>query len=207
MNDILYRWVNHFGKFRLSNHYDLGNMKFVFGVILFICFCSVNQAQTLDSSYDNSTETLDTTKLQETFCQSRYSFEPLIGIGLPPFKMLAGAGYYINDKYEVTIKYTGMFLPIAFDIDVISTGINMYEKTSSGMMCFLDLGGVITKKTGMNQRKINGVYIEGGLGYQIKTNVGFNTTLNFRIGEIIRNGENPLFVAGVDFIIGWLLKI
>jgi len=182
-------------------------MKLIIVVILFMCLGFNNKAQTFESPYSNSIETLDTKILQDTLYQNRYAFEPLIGFGLPPFKMLGGAGYYINDKFEFTIKYTGMFLLNSFDIDVISTGIRMHENNNSGTMYFFDFGGVITKKTGISQRKINGAYFEGGLGYIVKTNVGFNTSLYFRIGEIIRSGENPLFVVGVDLIIGWLIKV
>ncbi|MCZ7609362.1 MAG: hypothetical protein M5U17_04290 [Ignavibacterium sp.] len=182
-------------------------MKLIFSVILLICLGIVNKAQTFENSFGNSIETLSTINLQDTLTKRGYSFEPLIGFGIPPFKILAGAGYYINDKFEITIKYTSMFLPNSFDIDVISTGIRMHENIASGTLYFFDLGAVMNKKTGISESKINGAYFEGGLGYMFKTNIGFNTSLNFRIGEIVRSGENPLLVVGVDLIIGWLIKI
>ncbi|MEO8233501.1 MAG: hypothetical protein ABI638_14555 [Ignavibacteriota bacterium] len=166
-----------------------------------------SRAQTFEKSKINSIETLDTITLQDTLSQNRIYFEPFLGIGLPPFKILGGAGYYINDKFELTIKYTGMFLPTSFDIDIISTGIQMHENIGSGAMYFFDIGGVISKGNGNSQMRINGVYFEGGLGYTIKTNIGFNTSLIFRFGDIIRSGEDPLLVAGIDLVIGWLIKI
>lgn len=182
-------------------------MKLIFSVILLICLGIVNKAQTFENSFGNSIETLSTNNLQDTLTKRGYSFEPLIGFGIPPFKILAGAAYYINDKFEITIKYTSMFLPNSFDIDVISIGIRMHENIASGTLYFFDLGAVMNKKNGISESKINGAYFEGGLGYMFKTNIGFNTSLNFRIGEVVRSGENPLLVVGVDLIIGWLIKI
>jgi hypothetical protein len=120
-----------------------------------------------------------------------------MGVGFPPFKILAGGGYFINQNFEAIVKYSNMFFPAALDVDVISLGLRYYKNEKVDFIYALEIGGVGSPDF------FNGVYIETSAGYLIKTNIGFYTTLNFRLGGLFRYEEKPMGLVGVDLIFGW----
>jgi hypothetical protein len=120
-----------------------------------------------------------------------------VGVGVPPFKILAGGGYFLNQNFEAIAKYSSMFIPSELDIDVISLGLRYYENDNADFIYAIEMGGVGSPDF------FNGVYIETSAGYLIKTNIGFYTTLNFRLGGLFRTEENPMGLVGVDLIFGW----
>jgi hypothetical protein len=120
-----------------------------------------------------------------------------VGVGVPPFKIQAGGGYFINHNFEAIAKYSSMFIPAELDADVISLGLKYYENESADFIYALEMGGVGSPDF------FNGVYIETSVGYLIKTNIGFYTTLNLRLGGLFRSEEKPMGLIGVDLIFGW----
>jgi hypothetical protein len=120
-----------------------------------------------------------------------------MGAGVPPFKILAGGGYFINQNFEALVKYSSMFIPAGLDVDVISLGFRYYENEKADFIYALEMGGVGSPNF------FNGVYLEASAGYLIKTNIGLYTTLNFRLGGLFRNEESPMGLVGVDLILGW----
>ncbi len=120
-----------------------------------------------------------------------------VGAGVPPFKIQAGSGYFINQNFEAIAKYSGMYMPFGLDVDVISFGLRYYENENADFIYAIEMGGVGSPDF------FNGVYIETSAGYLIKTNIGFYTTLNFRLGGLFRTEEDPMGLVGVDLIFGW----
>ena len=120
-----------------------------------------------------------------------------MGVGIPPFKILAGGGYFINQNFEAIVKYSNMFFPATLDVDVISLGLRYYKNENVDFIYAVEIGGVGSPDF------FNGVYVETSAGYLIKTNIGFHTTLNFRLGGLFRTEESPMGLVGVDLIFGW----
>jgi hypothetical protein len=120
-----------------------------------------------------------------------------VGAGVPPFKIQAGGGYFMNQNFEAIANYSSMFIPAGLDVDVISLGLRYYENENADFIYAIQIGGVGSPDF------FNGVYIETSAGYLIKTNIGFYTTLNLRLGGLFRSEEKPMGLVGVDLIFGW----
>lgn len=120
-----------------------------------------------------------------------------VGIGIPPFKMQAGGGYFVNQNIEAMVKFSSMFIPAGFYADVVSLGVRYYENQNINFVYALEVGGVGSPDF------FNGVYLETSAGYLIQTGIGFNTIISFRLGGLFRSEEKPAGLVGVDLVFGW----
>ncbi len=156
----------------------------------FIKISSYELKQESDSDIE-SLQSVDKTKL------SIFS-----GLGFAPFKLNLGVGYFINPNIEANIQYNSLYMPLSLNVDVIALGVRYYENNSSTVYSF-SFGGTISKKS--DAYSLNGVSVEGSLGFLLKTEIGFYFLPSFKIGGIFRVKESSYGIKGVDLTIGWFI--
>jgi hypothetical protein len=161
----------------------------IFIVLSFLLFCELKTYGKTNLSGDGDKNSI--------IVSDDNTMSVFMGVGVPPFKILAGGGYFINQNFEAIAKYSSMFIPEGLDVDIISLGLRYYESKNADFIYALEIGGVGSPDF------FDGVYIETSAGYLIKTKIGFYTTLNFRLGGLFIAEEKPMGLIGVDLIFGW----
>ncbi len=182
-------------------------------ITFLICFCfllrgqnSNNIRNTDKSDYvtNKFVENQDSVSLvnaqKENFSKSVDIF---LAIGYTPFKLNGGIGYFFTNNIEANLQYSALVMPISFDIDVLSLGMRFYKNNLSTVYS-ISIGGTFSNKYG--SYSLNGISIEGSLGFLFETNVGFYFLPSLKVGDILQKHKNSYGMAGIDLIIGWYIK-
>jgi hypothetical protein len=123
------------------------------------------------------------------------------GIGFYPFEISLGGGYYIQNNLEIIVQYSSMFLPLSLNDDVFLIGTR-FRKNRSQTLYSVSFGIPFQREKYFS----DGYCIEGSVGSLMQTGVGFYFLPSLKIGSLIRNKENSIWIIGFDLKVGWLIK-
>jgi len=126
-----------------------------------------------------------------------------LGSGLMPFRIYAGMGYLVSPKVEGYVKLASMFVPqddyhIILGVKLIDDGINSLVYTyEAGIFWGPNFNGL------NYTRNLNGINLEGGLGYLLRFNSGFHIESDLKLGFIFQKHKKPYLFPVLDLSIGW----
>ncbi len=131
------------------------------------------------------------------------SINPLLNtftaLGVVPFKINFGVGFFLLQNTEINIQYSNMALPLSMDVDIFSAGIRSYF-IESRTVYSLSAGGTFPRKS--ISYSLDGICIETSVGYLLKFGRMFYFLPSIKAGSILREKRNPQGIIGIDLTLG-----
>ncbi len=184
------------------------NVSFIISILLLIiilmsskpALCQDNGRTAISDSLQN-----DKNELIKTNNNSKdyKKIDVFLGSGVMPFRIYAGMGYFVSSKIEGYVKLASMLLPqddyhIILGVKLIDDKINSLVYTyEAGVFFGPDFNGLNYK------RNLNGINLEGGLGYLLRFNSSFYIESDLKLGFIFQKHEKPYLFPVLDLSIGW----
>lgn len=132
-------------------------------------------------------------------------FDIHIGAGVSPFKMLVGIGYFLDNNFESTLKFSSIYSPLSIEANLVSIGIKYYENQFSTITYSFEIGGLFSKTTQSQSNNLNGVSLEANFGYLFQTKIGIYISPNLNLTYLSEKRKEPGFLPGINLLLGWIL--
>lgn len=132
-------------------------------------------------------------------------FAIYIGTGISPFQLLAGAGYFINNNFESTLKLGGIYYPSSVDAYLVAVGTKYYEEQFSTITYSFEVGGLFSKTSQQESRNLNGISLEANFGYLFQTKIGIYISPNLSLTYLSQKKKKPGLLPGINLVLGWIL--